>query len=269
MSKLFHSCQLRPASRAFTLIEMLVSIAVFAMIATAMLALVDEATLLWRDNEGRIDAGSARGPRPTISEYCCRLESRVHQIQIFSPAAGTGRATYSSWRRCTAQKRARSDVCQSAISGLRPKFRERQPDPRRIGISAIGPLNLIAPRCCGYRRPPPAKASGPCVVRMKITPVSANGRHWASFDPPRTPDFGDDRDHAIDHRPGYGESIGRGGLDGHCSRSEPARADSATRISFPPAAVRQPASAASSLITTLKSLSFSARSWCLHAEHVD
>ena len=40
----------------FTLLEMLVSIVVLAIVVIAMMALVESATKLWRDNEGRTDA---------------------------------------------------------------------------------------------------------------------------------------------------------------------------------------------------------------------
>ena len=53
------SCQISVRTRfshAFTLIEMLVSMVVLALIVVAMMALVDSATKLWRDNEGRTDA---------------------------------------------------------------------------------------------------------------------------------------------------------------------------------------------------------------------
>ena len=53
------SCQIADRHRllrAFTLVEMLVSMVVLALLVVAMMALVDGAAKLWRDNEGRTDA---------------------------------------------------------------------------------------------------------------------------------------------------------------------------------------------------------------------
>jgi prepilin-type N-terminal cleavage/methylation domain-containing protein len=198
MSKLSHTCRLRPASRAFTLIEMLVSIAVFAMMATAMLALVEEATRLWRDNEARIDA--CREARAALVVMAHDLRNAVaasnHEFIKFnlqSGAAGTNHGSnvffLASLPPSAQEAGSRSDVCQvgyflafdrSSASANRTLnlYRYFRSSNRTFpNLIAATLFTDIATDAAGE------ELLARNVVGMKITPVGANGGHWASFDP--------------------------------------------------------------------------------------
>lgn len=81
-------------SRAFTIVEMLVSMVVLALLVLAMMSLVDSAMHLWRDNEGRTDA--CREARAALTVMTRDLRNAVTgpnanlmKFNLQSGAAGT------------------------------------------------------------------------------------------------------------------------------------------------------------------------------------
>jgi prepilin-type N-terminal cleavage/methylation domain-containing protein len=90
--------EIRRRSRAFTLIEMLVSMVVLAMIGVAMMSLVESAIHLWRDNEGRTDA--CREARAALTVMTRDLRNAITGTNVdlmkFNLQAGAAGTNYGS-----------------------------------------------------------------------------------------------------------------------------------------------------------------------------
>ena len=184
-------------SHAFTLIEMLVSMVVLALIVVAMMALVDSATKLWRDNEGRTDA--CREARAALVVMARDLRNAVaatnqtssNSISSLAPQAPTMEATCFSWllfllrRRNQFQERR---VRGRLFSRLRPNpastnrtlnlyryFRNSNQTFSNLASATL--FANIATDAAGE------ELLARNVVGMRITPVSANGGEWTDFAP--------------------------------------------------------------------------------------
>ena len=111
----------RLRSRAFTLIEMLVSMMVLAVLGVAMMSLVESATDLWRDNEGRTDA--CREARAALTVMTRDLRNAVTgtnvnfmKFNLQSGAAGTNYGSnvffLASLPPSAQEGGSKSDVCE-------------------------------------------------------------------------------------------------------------------------------------------------------------
>ena len=107
--------------RGFTLIEMLVSLVVLALLVFAMTALVESATRLWRDNEGRTDA--CREGRAALAIMARDLRNAVAssnvtsiRFNLQSGAAGTNYGSnvffLASLPSAAQETNSKSDVCE-------------------------------------------------------------------------------------------------------------------------------------------------------------
>jgi prepilin-type N-terminal cleavage/methylation domain-containing protein len=106
---------------AFTLIEMLVSMVVLALLVIAMMALVESATKLWRDNEGRSDAcREARGALVVMARDLRNAVAGTHagfiKFNLQSGAAGTNYGSnvffLASLPSSAQDTNSKSDVCE-------------------------------------------------------------------------------------------------------------------------------------------------------------
>src|SRR5215207_5705188 len=108
-------------SRAFTLVEMLVSMAVVGLLVIAMMSLVENAIDIWRDNEGRTDA--CREARAALTIMTRDLRNAVTgtnvdlmKFNLRSGAAGTDYGSniffLASLPPSAQEAGSKSDVCE-------------------------------------------------------------------------------------------------------------------------------------------------------------
>jgi type II secretory pathway pseudopilin PulG len=213
MSKFFNRSKLAPRkerkfpcrmpvrnhfSHAFTLIEMLVSMVVLALVIIAMMALVDSATKLWRDNEGRTDA--CREARAALVVMARDLRNAVAgtnadfiKFNLQSGAAGTnygGNVFFLASLPPSAQDtNSKSDVCEvgyflaldrTPASTNRTLNLYRYFRNSNTTFSNLANANLFANIATGATG---EELLARNVVGMRITPVSANANEWTDFAP--------------------------------------------------------------------------------------
>jgi prepilin-type N-terminal cleavage/methylation domain-containing protein len=185
-------------SRAFTLIEMLVSIVVLALLVVAMMALVESATKLWRDNEGRTDA--CREARAALLTIARDLKNAVAgtnvdfmKFNLESGAAGTNYGSnvffLASLPTAAQEPDSRSDVCEigyflaldrtpastNRTLNLYRYFRSSNQTFSNMAASSL--FTNVTTGAAGE------ELLARNVVGMKITPVSATAGNWTTFAP--------------------------------------------------------------------------------------
>jgi prepilin-type N-terminal cleavage/methylation domain-containing protein len=185
-------------SHAFTLVEMLVSMVVLALVVVSMMALVDSAAKLWRDNEGRTDA--CREARAALVVMARDLRNAVAgtnadfiKFNLQSGAAGTnygGNVFFLASLPSSAQDtNSKSDVCEvgyflaldrTAASTNRTLNLYRYFRNSNQTFSNLATASLFADIATGATG---EELLARNVVGMRITPVSANAGEWTDFAP--------------------------------------------------------------------------------------
>jgi prepilin-type N-terminal cleavage/methylation domain-containing protein len=185
-------------SHAFTLIEMLVSMVVLALIVVAMMALVDSATKLWRDNEGRTDA--CREARAALVVMARDLRNAVAgtnadfiKFNLQSGAAGTNYGNnvffLASLPSSAQDTNSKSDVCEvgyflaldrTPASTNRTLNLYRYFRNSNQTFSNLATASLFANIATGAAG---EELLARNVVGMRITPVSAHTGDWIDFAP--------------------------------------------------------------------------------------
>ena len=185
-------------SRAFTLIEMLVSIVVLALLVVAMMALVESATKLWRDNEGRTDA--CREARAALLTIARDLKNAVAgtnvdfmKFNLESGAAGTNYGSnvffLASLPTAAQEPDSRSDVCEigyflaldrtpastNRTLNLYRYFRSSNQTFSNMAASSL--FTNVTTGAAGE------ELLARNVIGMKITPVSVTAGNWTTFAP--------------------------------------------------------------------------------------
>ena len=183
---------------AFTLVEMLVSMVVLALVVIAMMALVDGAARLWRDNEGRTDA--CREARAALVVMARDLRNAVAgtnadfiKFNLQSGAAGTnygGNVFFLASLPSSAQdSHSKSDVCEvgyflaldrtpastNRTLNLYRYFRNSNQTFSNLANAAL--FANIATGAAGE------ELLARNVVGMRITPVSVDAGEWTDFAP--------------------------------------------------------------------------------------
>jgi prepilin-type N-terminal cleavage/methylation domain-containing protein len=198
LSNLESVARRRVHAGGFTLIEMLVSMVVLALLALAMMTLVEGATDLWRDNEGRTDA--CREARAALLIMARDLDNAVAgtnanyvRFNLESGAAGTNYGSnvffLASLPTSAQEAGSRSDVCEvgyflaldrTAASTNRTLnlYRYfRSSDQTFSNLTASSLFTNVTTGVTGE------ELLARNVVGMKITPVSANAGTWTAFTP--------------------------------------------------------------------------------------
>ena len=185
-------------SRAFTLIEMLVSMVVLAVLVVAMMALVDGATKLWRDNEGRTDA--CREARAALVVMARDLRNAVAstradfiKFNLRSGAAGTSHGSnvffLASLPSSAQDPDSKSDVCEvgyflaldrTPASTNRTLNLYRYFRSSNQTFSNLASETLFANIATGAAG---EELLARNVVGLRITPVGANTGEWTGFAP--------------------------------------------------------------------------------------
>ena len=185
-------------SHAFTLVEMLVSMVVLALLVIAMMALVDSATKLWRDNEGRTDA--CREARAAFVVMARDLRNAVAgtnadfiRFNLQSGAAGTNYGSnvffLASLPSSAQDTNSKSDVCEvgyflaldrTPASTNRTLNLYRYFRNSNQTFANLAGATLFANIGTGAAG---EELLARNVVGMRITPVSANGGGWTDFAP--------------------------------------------------------------------------------------
>ena len=213
MSKVFSACESAPRQakkpfrrvpvrsqlrRAFTLIEMLVSMVVLALLVVAMTALVDGATKLWRDNEGRTDA--CREARAALVVMARDLRNAVAGTNAdfirFNVQSGSASTDYgsnvfflASLPASAQDTNSRSDLCEvgfflaldrTPASTNRTLNLYRYLRSSNQTFSNLASGTLFANITTGESG---EELLARNVVGMRIVPVSANGGGWTDFAP--------------------------------------------------------------------------------------
>jgi len=185
-------------SHAFTLIEMLVSMVVLALLVIAMMALVESATKLWRDNEGRTDA--CREARAALVIMARDLRNAVAgtnvdfiKFNLQSGAAGTNHGSnvffLASLPSLAQETNSKSDVCEvgyflaldrtpastNRTLNLYRYFRNSNQTFSNMAASSL--FTNVATGAAGE------ELLARNVVSMRIMPVSANAGNWTTFAP--------------------------------------------------------------------------------------
>jgi prepilin-type N-terminal cleavage/methylation domain-containing protein len=188
-------CQARCA---FTLIEMLVSMVVLALLVIAMMALVESATGLWRDNEGRTDA--CREARATLIIMARDLRNAVAgtnvdfmKFNLQSGAAGTNYGSnvffLASLPTSAQEADSKSDVCEvgyflaldrtpastNRTLNLYRYFRSSNRTFSNMAASSL--FTNVTTGAAGE------ELLARNIVSMRIIPVSANASNWTAFAP--------------------------------------------------------------------------------------
>ncbi len=195
------SCQIADRHRllrAFTLVEMLVSMVVLALLVVAMLALVDGATKLWRDNEGRTDA--CREARAALVVMARDLRNAVAstsadfiKFNLRSGAAGTSYGSnvffLASLPSSAQDPNSKSDVCEvgyflaldrTPASTNRTLNLYRYFRSSNQTFSNLASETLFANIATGAAG---EELLARNVVGLRITPVGANTGEWTDFAP--------------------------------------------------------------------------------------
>ena len=188
----------RLARRAFTLLEVLVSMVVLALLVVAMMSLVESAIGLWRDNEGRTDASrEARAALTVMARDLRNAVAGTHvgliKFNLQSGAAGTNYGSnvffLASLPSSAQEAGSKSDVCEvgfflaldrTPASTNRTLNLYRYFRSSNQTFSNLTSASLFTNITTG--------ASGEellarNVVEMKITPVSTNDGDWVAFVP--------------------------------------------------------------------------------------
>jgi prepilin-type N-terminal cleavage/methylation domain-containing protein len=191
----------RPRSRAFTLMEMLVSMVVLAVLVMAMMSLVDGASNLWRKSESRIDA--CREARAALTVMTRDLRNAVTGTNLnlmrFNLQSGVVGTNYgsnvfflASLPTSAQEADSKSDLCEVGFFlalDRTPASTNRSLNLYRYFRSSNQTFsNLISGSLFTDIT---AGASGEellarNVLAMKITPVSSSGSDWIPF--VRTPE---------------------------------------------------------------------------------
>jgi prepilin-type N-terminal cleavage/methylation domain-containing protein len=184
--------------RGFTLIEMLVSMVVLALLIVAMMSLVETAIALWRENEGRTDA--CREARAALMVMARDLRNAVAgnnvefmQFNLQSGAAGTNYGSnvffLASLPPSAQIADSKSDVCEvgfflaldrtsaSTNRTLNLYRYFRSSDETFSNMTSSSLFTNIATGATGE------ELLARNVVVLKITPVRANGGDWVAFVP--------------------------------------------------------------------------------------
>ena len=185
-------------SRAFTLIEMLASMVVLALLVLTMMALVESAADLWRDNEGRTDA--CREARAALVIMARDLRNAVAgtnvdfmKFNLQSGAAGTNHGSnvffLASLPAAAQGTNSKSDVCEvgyflaldrtSATTNRTLNLYRyfRNSDHTFSNMTAASLFTNVATGATGE------ELLARNVVGMTINPVSANAGDWTAFAP--------------------------------------------------------------------------------------
>ena len=198
LSNLGSAAWRRAFAGGFTLIEMLVSMVVLAVLVLAMMTLVDNATDLWRDNEDRTDA--CREARAALLIMARDLENAVAgtnvnfvRFNLESGAAGTNHGSnvffLASLPMSAQETGSRSDVCEvgyflaldrTAASTNRTLNLYRYFRSSNHTFSNLTTSSLFTNVTTGVTG---EEVLARNVVGMKITPVSANAGTWTAFTP--------------------------------------------------------------------------------------
>jgi prepilin-type N-terminal cleavage/methylation domain-containing protein len=193
----------RRRPRAFTLIEMLVSMMVLAVLGVAMVSLVESAVDLWRDNEVRTDA--CREARAALTVMTRDLRNAVTgtnvnfmKFNLQSGAAGTNYGSnvffLTSLPPSAQEGGSKSDVCEvgfflafdrTAASSNRTLNLYRYFRSSNQTFSNMLSGSLFTNVTIGAAG---EELLARNLVGMKITPVSSSGGGWVPFVPtPSTP----------------------------------------------------------------------------------
>ena len=195
------SCDSLPAylrSRAFTLMEMLVSMAVLAVLGVAMVSFVESAIGHWRDNEGRTEA--CREARAALTVITRDLRNAVAgtnvnlmKFNLQSGAAGTNYGSnvffLASLPPSAQEERSKSDLCEvgfflaldrTSASPNRALNLYRYFRSSNQTFSNLTSGSLFTNVTTGAEG---EELLARNVVGMKITPVSASDGNWIPFAP--------------------------------------------------------------------------------------
>lgn len=188
----------RPRSRAFTLIEMLVSMVVLAVLGVAMVSLVESAIGLWRDNERRTDASREARAALTVMSRDLRnavtgTNMNLMKFNLQSGAAGTNYGSnvffLASLPPSAQEGGSKSDVCEvgfflaldlTSASPKRPLNLYRYFKSSNQTFSNLTSGSLFTNVATGTAG---EELLARNVVGMKITPVSSSGGDWVPFVP--------------------------------------------------------------------------------------
>ncbi len=185
-------------SHAFTLVEMLVSMVVLALLVIAMTALVDGATKLWRDNEGRTDA--CREARAALVIMARDLRNAVASTNAdfiqFNLQSGSASTNYgsnvfflASLPSSAQDTNSKSDVCEVGFFlalDRTPASTNRTLNLYRYFRSSNQTFSNLANETLFANIATGAAGEellARNVVGMRITPVSANAGDWTDFAP--------------------------------------------------------------------------------------
>jgi prepilin-type N-terminal cleavage/methylation domain-containing protein len=180
----------------FTLIEMLVSMVVLALLVFAMMAMVQSATSLWRDNEGRADA--CREARAALTTMARDLRNAVTasnvnfiQFNLQSGAAGTNYGSnvffLASLPSSAQETNSKSDVCEvgyylaldrTSASTNRTLNLYRYFRSSNQTFSNLSAGTLFANIASGEGGEELVARN---VIAMKINPVSADTGEWSDY----------------------------------------------------------------------------------------
>ncbi|HEY5814487.1 MAG TPA: prepilin-type N-terminal cleavage/methylation domain-containing protein [Terrimicrobiaceae bacterium] len=182
----------------FTLIEMLAAMAVLSLLVVAMMAIVESATKLWRDSEGRTDA--CREARAALLIMARDLSNAVAgtnvdfmKFNLRSGAAGTDYGSnvffLASLPASAQSASSKSDVCEigyflaldrTAASTNRTLNLYRYFRNSNQTFSNLSTSSLFTNITTGATGEELVARN---VVGMKITPVSASEGDWIPFGP--------------------------------------------------------------------------------------
>ena len=188
----------RLQSRAFTLMEMLVSMMVLAVLGVVMMSLVEGAVDLWRDNEGRTDAcREARGALTVMTRDLRNAVTGTNvncmRFNLQSGAAGTNYGSnvffLASLPPSAQEGGSKSDVCEVGFFlalDRTPVSTNRTLNLYRYFRSSNQTFsNMISGSL--FTNVATGAASEELLARnvvgMKITPVNSSGGDWIPFVP--------------------------------------------------------------------------------------
>jgi prepilin-type N-terminal cleavage/methylation domain-containing protein len=188
----------RSQSRAFTLLEMLVSMVVLAVLVMAMVSLVDGASDLWRKSEGRTDA--CREARAALTVMTRDLVNAVTgtnlnlmRFNLQSGVVGTNHGSnvffLSSLPASAQESDSKSDLCEigfflafdrTSASTNRSLNLYRYFRSSNQTFSNMLSGSLFTNVAAGAST---EELLARNVLGMKITPVSSSGGDWIPFVP--------------------------------------------------------------------------------------
>ena len=194
---------MRRRLHGFTLVEMLVSMVVLALLVVAMTALVESATKLWRDKENRVDA--CREARAALAIMARDLKNAVASTNIssiqFNVESGAATTNYgnnvfflASLPASAQEDSSKSDVCEvgyflafdrtpASTNRTLNLYRFFRSSNQTFSDLAAGTLfaNIVTGEAG-------EELLARNVVAMKINPVSVSTGEWVDFTPsPQAP----------------------------------------------------------------------------------